>query len=316
MRETAFIRLNIDKWRNLELLVDDMASATPDEICEAYEEVMSDLSFAQTHYPDSHIAGYLNSLALALHRNIYMHHSGRWRNAVRFWTHEIPLAVYESRKCLLVALLVFVLAYVIGVISTLGDKSFPDFFLGSDYMAVTRQNIAEGKPMGIYGTTPQSTMFLSITVNNVGVALKAFAIGVFTSVFPCMLIIYNGIMVGVFQTFFYQQHLLTDCLMATMLHGTLELSAIILATGSGIVLGNGWLFPGTFSRTRSFLIAARKAVRIIVSTIPVFVFAAFIEGFLTRYTHIGDAFRLLVIAASASFIVFYYVLLPIKRHRE
>ena len=69
MKEAAFIRQNIDKWRNLEMLVDDMASSTPDEICEAYEEVLSDLSFAQTHFPDSHISGFLNNLALALHRN-------------------------------------------------------------------------------------------------------------------------------------------------------------------------------------------------------------------------------------------------------
>ena len=99
-------------------------------------------------------------------------------------------------------------------------------------------------------------------------------------------------------------------------HGTLELSAIVIAGGAGITLGNGWLFPGTRGRTESFLLAARHSIRVFISIVPVIILAAFIEGFFTRYTDVGDLLRLLVILLSASFVIFYYVLLPIKRHRD
>ena len=191
-----------------------------------------------------------------------------------------------------------------------------ELIMGEGYMDMTRRNIEAGIPMGVYGTQPSSTMFCAITLNNVRVAFLCFVLGVFTSIFPGVSLMFNGIMIGAFQTFFYQQHLLGDCLYATMLHGTLELSAIVIAGGAGIQLGNGWLFPGTYSRPRSFLMAARRAVRVLVSTVPVFVVAAFIESFLTRYTLIGNGFRLLIIGSSAAFLVFYYILLPIKRHRD
>ena len=249
-------------------MVDDMVSASPDEISEGYAEVMSDLSFAQTHFAGSRIEGYLNQLALALHHNVYRQHPGRWRHVLRFWTHEIPLAVYDSRKCLLASLAVFLLAWFIGVISALGDESFTELIMGEGYMDMTRRNIEAGIPMGVYGTQPSSTMFCAITLNNVRVAFLCFVLGVFTSIFPGVSLMFNGIMIGAFQTFFYQQHLLGDCLYATMLHGTLELSAIVIAGGAGIQLGNGWLFPGTYSRPRSFLMAARRAVRVLVSTVP------------------------------------------------
>jgi uncharacterized membrane protein SpoIIM required for sporulation len=101
-----------------------------------------------------------------------------------------------------------------------------------------------------------------------------------------------------------------------MLHGTLELSAIVIAGGAGITLGNGWLFPGSYSRIQSFVRAARHSVKVLASTVPLFVVAGFIEGFFTRYTEVGDLLRLLVILCSLAFVIFYYVLLPIKRHRN
>ena len=64
------------------------------------------------------------------------------------------------------------------------------------------------------------------------------------------------------------------------------------------------------------MLAAQRGIKVLVSTVPLFIIAGFIEGFFTRYTHIGDVFRLLVIMCALAFVVFYYILLPIKRHKE
>lgn len=55
---------------------------------------------------------------------------------------------------------------------------------------------------------------------------------------------------------------------------------------------------------------------ILVSTVPVFIVAGFIEGFFTRYTEVGDTLRLCVILLSLAFILYYYVVLPAKRAKE
>ena len=64
----------------------------------------------------------------------------------------------------------------------------------------------------------------------------------------------------------------------------------------------------------SFRRGARRGLKIVIGTVPVFVAAAFIEGFLTRHTEWPGALRLGVILLSLAFIVWYFILLPQKIH--
>ncbi len=316
MKEAAFIRQNIEKWRHVELIIGDTLFATPDETVAAYNQVTSDLAFAQTHYPGSSVTDYLNDLALGLHRDLYHQRREKWSRVIRFWTHDVPLSVYHARRALLSSLVIFVVSIVVGVISTCGDESFPRVILGDYYVEMTLRNIEQGHPMAVYGSDSQFLSFLGITVNNVMVSFMIYVMGIFTSFGTGYYLLHNGIMVGAFVTFFVQRGLFVQAVLAIMLHGTLELSAIVIAGGAGITLGNGWLFPGTYSRLRSFLRAARRSLMILVSTVPVFIVAGFIEGFFTRYTEAGDGWRLCVILLSLAFVLYYYVALPARRARE
>ena len=121
-------------------------------------------------------------------------------------------------------------------------------------------------------------------------------------------------MVGTFTTFFHQQNMLGEALLAILLHGTLELSSIVVAGAAGLAMGNGWLFPGTYGRLTSFRMGARRGLKIIIGTVPLFIIAGFIEGFVTRHTEIPDAVRLSFILMSAVFVIFYFVVLPYKRN--
>ena len=110
--------------------------------------------------------------------------------------------------------------------------------------------------------------------------------------------------------------MLSECFLATMLHGTLELSAIVVAGAAGLAMGNGWLFPGTYTRMESFKRGARRGLKIVVGTVPLFIIAGFIESFLTRHTDMGDGWRIAIISLSALFIVFYFIYLPFKRNHN
>jgi uncharacterized membrane protein SpoIIM required for sporulation len=81
-------------------------------------------------------------------------------------------------------------------------------------------------------------------------------------------------------------------------------------------MGNGWLFPGTYSRLISFKRAAVQGMKIVVGTVPVFVLAGFIEGFITRHTEWPDGVRLTLILLSLAFVVFYYIFLPIVQNSK
>ena len=145
------------------------------------------------------------------------------------------------------------------------------------------------------------------------VSFNCFAMGLLTSFGTGYMLLNNGIMIGAFQTFFYQHDLLWESSLAIWLHGTLEIWAIIVAGAAGLALGNGWLFPGTYSRLESFKRGAKKGLKIVVGTVPVFIMAGFIEGFVTRHTELSDALRFGFILLSLSFIFFYYIYLPNRK---
>lgn len=314
MKEILFIRNNIDKWRSVEELIDNVNFEMPDRLAEAYIDLTADLAFAQTHYPHSRITIYLNNLSSSLHNELYRNKREKWSRVLTFWTQEVPDVMWKERRLLLISFLIFMVSVLIGVLSTLGDASFPRLILGDGYMDMTLENIAKGKPMGVYGSEEESVMFLGITLNNIMVSFNIFVSGVLTSFMPGYQLFQNGIMVGCFDTFFYQHGLLGESLLATMLHGTLELSAIVVADAAGLAMGNGWLFPGTYSRIVSFQRGAKRGMKIVVGTVPLFILAGFIESFITRHTEINDFVRLTVILLSLCFVIFYFIYLPYKRN--
>lgn len=316
MKEIQFIRYNIEKWERLETMVGDLAAYSPDDIADAYKEVTADLAFAYTHYPSSRVTPYLNGIASVLHRAIYRNRRERWSRLVTFWTHEVPMVMYASRRMLALSLAVFLLSMLVGVVSQAADSEFCRIILGNGYVDMSLDNIAAGRPMDVYSSQSEAPMFLGITLNNVTVAFRTFAFGILTPFGAGWQIFGNGVMMGCFMTFFAQHDLLADAFLAVMLHGTLELSAIVVAGAAGLTLGCGLLFPGTYPRGVALRRSARRGVKIAVGTVPVFVVAGFIESFLTRHVDVGDGLRLSVIIVSAAFVLFYYVVWPYVLHQK
>ncbi len=316
MKEILFIRQNIKEWQHIEAMTGRLDIETPDDISAAYIRVTSDLAFAQTHYPSSRITQYLNNLSAVLHNAIYRNKCEKRRRIITFWTQEVPLAMYDACRLLLLSAILFLLSALVGVVSQMADPDFCRCILGDSYVDQTLENITKGRPFDIYASQPGSDMFTSITINNVRVSFIVYVSGIFTSLATGCLLFSNGVMMGCFEMFFAQHNLLWQSILAVMLHGTLELSAIVVAGAAGLAMGNGWLFPGTYSRIVSFRRAAKRGLKIVVGTVPVFVVAGFIEGYITRHTEIADAVRLGFILLSAIFVVGYYIIYPYHLHKK
>lgn len=314
MKEFTFIRNNIDKWQRAEIIIESAASQSPDSLAKVYTDLTSDLAFAQTHYPDSRITLYLNKLSSTLHNTIYSNKREKWTRVITYWTQEVPLVMYESRKLLLASFLIFLVSTLVGIVSQCLDPEFCRVILGDSYVDMTLENIAKGQPMAVYDGGDEMSMFLGITLNNVRVSFLIFVAGIFTSISTGFLLFQNSVMLGCFETFFAQHGLLYESILAVFLHGTLEISAIVIAGAAGLAMGNGWLFPGTYSRMVSFRRGAKRGMKIIVGTVPIFILAGFIEGFVTRHTEIPDVIRLFFIILSFAFVIGYFVILPRKRY--
>jgi uncharacterized membrane protein SpoIIM required for sporulation len=161
-----------------------------------------------------------------------------------------------------------------------------------------------------------SDMFFAISTNNIYVSFLTYVFGIFFSAGTVYMLLNNGIMLGAFQYFFYEKGLLVTSMSAIYLHGALELSAIVIAGGAGLVLGNSVLFPGTYSRKESVTEAANRSLKIIIGLVPVFIVAALLESFVTRYYNsMPQMINWSIIIASMGFIIWYYILYPIQLNK-
>ena len=306
MREPVFLRQNQARWQQYE----QQTPANPDELAARFVALTDDLAYAQTFYPNSPTTAYLNALTAKLHQRLYRNKPENPRRFGQFWAEELPLLVARHHRTLRVAALLFVVFTALGALSAALDDRFVRVVLGDGYVNMTLENIRKGDPMGVYKGQREAPMFLFITLNNIYVALRVFVLGVAGGVGSVVELFRTGIMLGSFQYFFVQKHVGLQSFLTIWIHGTLEISAIVLAGGAGLVMGRGILFPGTYSRAESFRRAARDGVKLALGLVPIFVVAGFLEGFVTRHTEMPLAASLTIIGTSAAFIGWYFGLYP------
>ncbi|WP_103070044.1 stage II sporulation protein M [Aquimarina sediminis] len=310
MREAAFVKQNKDKWLKFESVLVNNTQITPDELSSLYIEITDHLSYAQTFYPNSQTLNYLNGLASNAHQKIYKTKKEKKNRLYSFWVKEFPLAFYAYQKELLIAFLISALFTAIGVYSSATDGAFVRSILGDGYVNMTLENIANEDPMAVYKKMGETNMFLGITINNIKVALNCFILGVIFGIGTVYMLMSNFIMLGSFQYFFYDKGLLWESARTIWIHGTIEISVIIIAGCAGLVVGNSILFPKTYTRLTSFVNGVKAGLKIVISTIPFFILAGFLEGFVTRHTEMPDWLAILIISGSLALILFYYVIYP------
>ena len=316
MREAAFVKKNNEKWQLFEDALYNKTSLSPDKLSNLYVELTDDLSYAKTFYPSGNTFVYLNSIAAVAHQKIYKTKKEPKNRLVSFFKTEFPLQFYQHQKQLTIAFIVFTFFALVGAFSSANDVDFVRLILGDGYVNMTLENIEKGDPMAVYKKANEIDMFIGITINNIKVAMFAFVLGILFSIGTLFIMMQNGIMLGSFLYFFYDKGLLWESSRTIWIHGTIEISVIVIAGCAGMVLGNGLLFPKTYSRLESFKRSMNDGLKIMVSTIPFFIIAGFLEGFVTRHTEMPDWLAILIIVSSLFLIIFYYVIYPIKVYKN
>ncbi|WP_316806053.1 stage II sporulation protein M [Pedobacter agri] len=308
MREALFVKKNTEKWQQY----DRMQQANPDEVANQFIEITNDLAYAKTFYPKSKTTAYLNGLASKLHQSVYKNKKEKSNRFIHFWKSELPLLFLEHRKQVIYALLFFVISCAIGAISAKYDDTFVRLIMGDQYVNMTNENIAKGDPFGVYKQSNEFVMFIQIGLNNIYVALYTFVLGIIFSFGSIVSLFRNGIMLGSFQYFFFSKGLGIQSILVIWIHGTLEISAIVLAGAAGLVLGNSFLFPKTYTRMESIIKGAKDGLKIVLGLVPIFIVAAFFESFITRHTEMPLFLSISILAVSAAFIVWYVFIYPVK----
>lgn len=312
MRESLFIKKNLSRWKQYQ----EEPTDDPDEMAERFVSVLDDLSYAKTFYSFSKVTRYINGLAAAIYQGIYRHRREDVGRFQLFFRYELPLLFRRHHRLLLFTLCFFVLFAAMGAFSSAHDETFVRGVLGDEYVNMTERNIANNDPFGVYKDNNPVVMFLSIAFNNIYVAFSCFVGGIFLGVYTLYLLLTNGVMLGVFQYLFFAHGLGWKSVLVIWIHGTLEISSIVIAGCAGLILAKSILFPGTRKRLDSLRKGAKDGIKTMVTLVPVFIVAAFLESFVTRHTSMPLTLSLSILIGSLAFILGYFIFYPIYLHKR
>lgn len=279
-------------------------------------QLIDDLAYAKTFYPASKVTRYVNALASRIYLGIYQNRKEESNRLTAFWQYDVPLAMAKHRKILLFTTFLFLLFYTVGFFSSMHDPVLVREIMGDAYVNTTEQNIEQGNPFGIYQSGNSFFMWIGITINNILFSFISFVKGIVAGVLSVYALIKTAMEVGAFHYMFYAKGHGIDFILAVMLHGLLELAAIVITCAAGVIMGTSYLFPGTTSRLTAFRNGVKDGVKIVIGLMPVFMIAAFYEGFVTRHYKMPLALNVLLLLPSALFIVWYFIIYPARLYKR
>lgn len=312
MREALFIKKNKDAW----LKAQHIPADDPDEMALEFTRLVDDLSYAKTFYPHSQVTKYLNERASQTYMGIYQNRKEDRNRITEFWKYIVPLTVRKHHAVLLLCFVLFVVFFIVGYYSSQNDEAFLREMLGDAYVNMTEENIENGQPFGVYAEGGKLLMWLGIMINNLFVSFTYFARGL-VFCFPVIIsLLGEAVRLGAFEQMFFAHGIGLESVLTVFIHGTLEISAIVIAGAAGVVLGKGWMFPGTGTRLAAFTRGAKEGVIILISLIPLFMVAAFFEGFVTRYYTMPKWLSASILLSSATYVIWYYVVYPINLQKK
>ncbi len=325
MREALFIKKNARKWQEYEHFQTD----DPDEMANRFTTLVDDLAYAKTFYPQSKVTRLINGLAVSMYQSIYQNKKEKFSRLFSFWKTELPLIIRKNHKIFLFTFIFFAVCFLMGIVSSMRDYEFVKGVLGEEYVAMTEENIANGDPFGVYKNTSEGGYFSSFVYlfyHNVRIDFWMFIFGLFFGVFTASLLFQNSVMLGCFQYMFFAKGLGMKSVMVIWIHGTLEISAMIISATAGFIIANSILFPGSYKRLDSFKKGLKEAVKIMIIFVPMTLCAAFLESYVTHL--MSESFdkdgkggipawgSALILASSFIFIVWYFVIYPIIVERK
>ena len=174
--------------------------------------------------------------------------------------------------------------------------------LGPEFVESVRES-EELWTVSILGQEPVASS--AITINNISVAFKAVVGGItffiwtiplFTppGIFTLYLLAFNGLMIGSVATLVAQTNLAYDLWAFVFPHGSLELPAIFMAGGAGLLLARAILLPGQYRRLDALKIYGLQAAQLVYGIVPMLIIAGIIEGFFSPSPLIPSPLKYLV----------------------
>lgn len=248
-----------------------------------YRSVCADLAAAQAARYSAPLVDYLLGLTAAAHGVMYGPHArgredGRKGRVRRAWLVAFPRAVRKHKGAMLLAAALFFIPFTLGCVLTLRDPTFAFRVVPEAMLRPLTEAYAKGFDNG--REAGEGAFMAGFYVyNNVGIALRCFALGIFGGLGSAFYLVQNGLSIGAILGYVASQGAGGNIVIFIVGHGSLELGAIVLAGGSGLSIGWSLVAPGELPRLVSLQRRAREILVIVGGASVMLLMAAAIEAF-------------------------------------
>jgi uncharacterized membrane protein SpoIIM required for sporulation len=275
------------QWQKLEALLKrletkGLKSLKADEIAllaSLYRSVSADLARAKTHQLGETIIQHLQTLTSRSYSQIYQgSRKQEWRAALAFYIWGFPTVVYQSRAYIAIATGLFVVGALIAWWFSWRDPSFLALVVPERLISLVRDR-GELWMGSILGSEPLASS--GIAINNMSVCFRTVAGGITGGLLTAYFLFFNGVLIGAIGALVQQNGLAFPFWAFVFPHGALELPAIFLAGGAGLLIAKALLFPGEYRRVDAFKIYGNQAAQLMFGVVPLLLVAGAIEGFLS-----------------------------------
>jgi len=311
-----FIKSRESRWKRLEMLIRTMEHRgkkgqmawNPLELARLYREASSDLARLQGFREKSSEPGdleiYLNHLVGRAYGRIYRTPPPSWTALWTFLRSTFPETFIKTAPWTLTALGIFLLGGLYGFVVTLIDDAFIPLVVPPHLI----QQVEEGKVWfdSILAVRPLASSM--IMTNNISVCFLSFALGMTFGFGTVYIMAFNGLMLGAIAGLCHIHGLNVPFWSFVLPHGVIELTAIFISGGAGLLLGTALLAPGDLPRKGALMQRGRQAGLLALGCVPLLILAGIIEGFFSP-AHVPAALKF-ILAGVLLLLLFTYLLRP------
>lgn len=315
MNESQFIKSNSKVWERLEKYslrinkkgIKALPSKEVKEFLNIFRISSHHLAYARTHYPESSVTSYLNALISKSHNQVYAVKRISPYSAVKYFAWEFPKRIVEYKWFVISSFGVFAAGFILSLLLVLYRESNSALFLPQSLVNSVKQGRSGG------GAWNYPLMSSYIMINNITIALKAFVMGITLGIGTIYVLFSNGALVGALTAIIYMYGNPVNYWSLILPHGVLELTAVFISGGAGLIIAEHILIPGEYSRRDALINGAKKAVSLIMGIVVMLVIAGIIEGFFTPLK-IPEYIKLSFAALSAVILAVYFSI-PVLKDR-
>ena len=321
MKVSELLQQRRQNWQELEFLCEQAQTGSKRRIGAAgisrfaalYRGACADLALADAYQLPPNTVEYLHRLVGRAHNQLYRSRHFKFSSWLHVLLHDAPQRIFADR-CVQVAFCAFWGVFILSAVLAYSKSLWPNYaeqIMGQEMIDTLETNFKD--PMKGRDVRMNYAMAGFYIYNNTGIGLKCFAFGlaVIPGIFIC---IYNASVLG--ASFGYMArpdvpeganffHFVTA-------HGPFELTAIVLAAGTGLRLGYSWIFTEGYSRTASLRRAGEYCMPLMGAMMVLFFLAALIEGFLSP-SSAPYWLKAAVAILSSGALTFYFIVLGYPR---